>query len=754
MDADSAEPFGPMLRRLRERAGLTQEQLAERAGISTNAVSALERGVRSRPYRHTRDALAAALGITAVERAAWEGALSAPVFRPRLPAAASPILGREPQIDLVLRRLSTERVVTLTGPGGVGKTRLALAVSERIEARFADGVIFVPLAALQEGSDVLPAIAHAVGLRELGPRDVREVLAGHLRARRALLVLDNAEHVPDAAGEAAALMIAATAIVVLVTSRAPLRIHGEHVHPVPLLTAGESGALFAARAAQASGHPLDDGDRSVVAELCARLDHLPLAIELVAARTRLLTPVRLLAHLDALVLGTAGGPRDVPAHQRTLRDTVRWSYDLLDEAARTLLRHLAGFSGGWTLPAAMAVGELSETEALDLHATLLDNSLIVRDTASGEPRFRMLETIRAVVLEHLSAPGEADRLRERHARYFCDRMTTIAPLLWDPRTAEALDELASDHENLRAAMRHLLAGGALSEVAAACAGSWLYWVVRGHLRDPLHWARTALGPGTEPAVRARLQYIAGWSLLPRGHHDEAARWFEAAAGSARDAAADAELAWILLSWAHAEVYRGRPEPAAELLASASAALDGHSDVHALSCVAIGYAHVAIAGGSMTEADALLAAQLPDIEARGAQWPIAVALGIQGRVAAVLGDHARAAKLLDRSVRIFGELQDTWGMAHQLTHLADAAALQGDHTRAALLYGAVDELAHEVGAQVFHVWQELSDRCQADVMSALGVDRCTRLRRRGRLLSVAQVVELATGSRDAHTVASV
>ncbi|MFG1709672.1 ATP-binding protein [Nonomuraea sp. M3C6] len=746
MDAGGAEPYGLVLRRLRERAGLTQEQLAERAGISANAVSALERGIRQRPYRHTRDALATALGITAAEREAWEQSLAMAVARPRLPAASSPLLGRESQIDTVLHRLSTERMVTLTGPGGVGKTRLALAVAERVAERFADGVVFVPLAALQESADVLPAIAYAFGLRELGPRDVRDVLASHLRARRALLVLDNVEHMLDAAAEVAALMIAAPAVVILATSRAPLRIRGEHVHPVPLLTAEESANLFAARVTQASGQPVA-GDPGVVAELCARLDHLPLAIELVAARTRLLTPAQLLAHLDALVLGTASGPRDVPAHQRTLRDTVLWSCNLLNEESRTLLRQLAVFSGGWTLPAAMAVGEIIETEALDLHATLLDNSLIVRDTAGDQPRFAMLETIRAVVLEHLATSGE------RHARYFCGLLAGIGPSVWGPGAADTLDELESDHDNLRAAMRHLLAAGALPEVAAALAGSWLFWVIRGHLHDPLRWAIAALGSETElaPVVRARLQYVAGWSLLPRGRHDEAADRFEAAAGSV----AEAERAWILLSWAHAEVYRGRWERAAELLASASEALDGHDEeVHALSCVVIGHAHVAIAGGSMAEADELLAAHLPDIEARGARWPLAVALGIHGRVAAVLGGHERAAGLLDRSVRIFGELQDTWGMAHQLTHLADAAALQGDHIRAALLYGAVDELVHEVGAQVFHVWQELSDRCQARVMSALGADRCTQLRRRGRLLTVAQVVELATGSRDAHTLAGV
>jgi hypothetical protein len=360
----------------------------------------------------------------------------------------------------------------------------------------------------------------------------------------------------------------------------------------------------------------------------------------------------------------------------------------------------------------------------------------------------MLDTIRAFVLEELAASGEQDAVHDLHTAHFAGRMRDAGPALWSPDTARVLDELESDHDNLRTAARHMLAAGQADELAAACAGSWLFWVVRGHLTDPLQWVDAALaGADLAPATRARLHYVAGWTLLPRGHHDEAVARFDDAARLARDTGMETDLAWTLLSWAHAEVYRGRPARAAELLAPAGEIAERQDDVHALSCVLIGDAHVAIALGAMEAADELLTANLPDIEARGAPWPLAVALGIHGRVAAVLGDHVRAAGLLTPSVRIFGDLRDTWGMAHQLTHVADVAALLGDATRAALLYGAVDGLAHEVGARVFHVWQELSDHCQARALAELGVDRYTQLRRSGRLLTPAEVVDLAAGRAD-------
>lgn len=723
------EPFGTLLRRSRERAGLTQEQLAERAGISANAVSALERGTRRRPYAHTRDALATALGLTATERAAWNE--QAPVgIHPRLPVPPSTILGRDSDIAAVSRLLGTARIVTLTGPGGVGKTRLALAVAA--QAAFPDGALFVPLAGLHDPTDVLPAVAHGLGLRELGPRAVADVLAAHLRHRRLLLVLDNVEHLLDAAPDIGELVAATAGVAVLATSRAPLRLRGEHVHSVPALPPAVAVEMFAERAAQAGGR-LEAG--APVAEICARLDHLPLAIELAAPQSRVLTGRELLDRLDAVVLGSTAGPRDAPARQQTLRHTVGWSYELLEPAAQAVLRQVAVFDGGWTLAAVTPQCGVPDAVALDLHRTLVDNSLVTRQPGA---RFAMLETVRAFALDRLTAAGEADAARDRHAALFGGVAAGAQARLWSEEQADALDALEADHDNLRSALRRLLERGRIDELAAACFGSWLFWVVRGHLRDPHALALAALAAGADldPTTAARLHVVVGCTALPRGDHDGAAEHFAQAARLAVD---DVTRHWALIWGANAEVYRARPDAAAQLLAAAGAARG-----HAASCAVIGHAHVAIATGDMPAADALLTECLPAIEARGAAWPIGVALGIHGRVVAVLGDPERAGALLTRSVEIFGEIGDTWGMAHQLTHIADVAAQRGDHDKAALLYGAVDALTEEVGARVFQVWQDLSDRCQAAALAALGVQRYTALRRQGRALAPAEVVELAVG----------
>ncbi|MFC4945325.1 ATP-binding protein [Pseudonocardia sp. GCM10023141] len=721
------EEFGASLRHFRERAGLTQEQLAERAGLSANAVSSLERGARRRPYPHTRDALATALGITAAERAGWDDQV--PAAGPRLPIPPSAILGREADLTGVVTLLADARIVTLVGPGGVGKSRLALAVAEQ----FPGGAAFVALAALQDAADVLPAIAHALGLRELGPREVAAVLAAHLRTRRLLLVLDNLEHLLDAAPDIAALVAATGGVRVLVTSRAPLRIRGEHVHAVAALAPDVAGELFVERAAQAGATVAEPGP---IAQLCARLDHLPLAIELAAAQTRLLTPSQLLSRLDTVLLGVASGARDAPAHQQTLRATVGWSYDLLTLAEQALLRHVALFAGGWTLRAAAELSRMSEADTLDGHRALLDNSLIARDPTAVEPRFTILETVRAFALHELSRHDERGPGLDRHATMFAALAAAAEPRLLGPDAADALDELEADHDNIRAALRHLLDSGHIDELAAACSGSSLFWVVRGHLRDPhaLALAGLAAAPDREAGTRARLHTVAGSTALPRGANDEAVEHFAAAAHLAPDAEG---RGWALIWGALAEIYRGRP-------AAAAAKLDAAGDPtgHAASGAVIGRAHVAIAAGAMTDADALLTAQLPVIEARGAAWLLGVALGVHGRVAAVLGAAERADALLTRSVAVLGELGDTWGMVHQLTHLADVAAQRGDHDRAASLYGAIDALSEQVGTRVFASWQELSDRWQAATLTALGVERFTARHRAGRALSPAEVVELA------------
>jgi predicted ATPase len=446
---------------------------------------------------------------------------------PTLPTPTTGLIGREDERAALARLLgdASARLVTITGPGGVGKTRLALRVAGDLAATFTGGACFVDLAPLAEPSLVVPAIARALGVREGGGQPQDDALRAALRGRRLLLLLDNCEHLLGAAPQVAELLLAAPRLVVLATSRAPLRVRGEREFSLaPLAFPAQPGT----DAAQCEGHSavrlfverarairpdlgLDGPAVRAIGEICRRLDGLPLAIELAAARTRLLSPAALLARLDPALPLLADGPRDLPARQRTMRETIAWSYTLLAPDERRLLARLAVFVGGCTIEAAEAIGgEETARSTLAAIESLLEQNLLRRwESAEGTPRVGMLATIREYALERLAEGDEGAAIRRRHADYFLRLAGCAGPELGCAGRAHWLDRLDADHDNLRAALRWAFANGESTAAARCCGALRQFWEMRGHAQEGSCWLAAALAHGEALPAAERAEILAG-----------------------------------------------------------------------------------------------------------------------------------------------------------------------------------------------------------------------------------------------------
>ena len=456
-----------------------------------------------------------------------------------LPVHPTALLGREQAVDDVRRLLLRDaaRLVTLTGPGGTGKTRLSVQIAADHVERFEDGVFLVELAPISDPSLVPAMIAQVLGVRDMGNRPVLESLKEHLSRRSLLLVLDNFEQILEAAPVVGELLATCPDLRVLVTSREPLRLRGEREYAVPPLALPDAeqhptpeelsrysaAALFVERAEEIrDDFVITAEDAPAVAEICRRLDGLPLAIELAAARVRLLSPQAMLARLERRLPLLTGGARDLPARQRTLRDAIAWSYDLLTPDEQALFRRLAIFVGGWTLEAAEAAAEadvgdrrwaLAPEDVLDGVESLISKNLVRRmPTSAAGPRLTMLETVREYGLEQLQAAGELYALRRWHAGHFLALAEDAVPRLRGPEQLAWLDRLDDEHANLRAALEWSLTDGQQSNAALRLSGalSW-FWVSRTYISEGHRWLDRALaGPSPHPAARLKALYGLGW----------------------------------------------------------------------------------------------------------------------------------------------------------------------------------------------------------------------------------------------------
>ncbi|MEZ5362692.1 MAG: tetratricopeptide repeat protein [Bryobacterales bacterium] len=472
-----------------------------------------------------------------------------------IPTYLSSFVGREKELQDLKLYLENKRLVTITGPGGVGKTRLAAELAHRLEGRYADGIRFASLASARSAESVASAIGRTVGLTDLAESDSRKSLAAHLRKQSTLLVLDNLEQALEAGPLIADLLEACPGLRVLATSRSALGVRGEQVYPAPPLELPERGpaeapevlatksaiALFVERArAVRPDFRLDRTTAGDVSELCVRLDGLPLAIELAAARIRLFSPRALRERLGGRLDLLSGGARDLPDRHRALRQAIAWSYELLQEEAQALFRRLSAFDGGATIEAAQAVcgHDLDcEARAYESLGVLTDHCLVrCEDGRDNEPRFSMLESIRAFGLEKLAEHHEDAAVRQAHARYFLELAERLEPLLTGDGQAEGLSQLDAEHENFRAAMQWSWQSGDAETGIRLGAALWRFWISRGHMHEGRPLLASLLdGSGEEiPAeIRSKALYGLGTLCHYQGDLRTAAEALESSLDAAR-----------------------------------------------------------------------------------------------------------------------------------------------------------------------------------------------------------------------------
>jgi predicted ATPase/DNA-binding XRE family transcriptional regulator len=704
--------FGALLKRYRMAAGLTQEALAERASLSTRAVSDLERGLSRAPRYDTLDLLTRAMNLEAEPRATLFAAARPAV--PREDAKAAPLqvlpfpptalLGREQEMAqaLGLVRERGVRLLTVTGPSGVGKTRLALELAHDLHAGFADGLAWIDLTVLRDPSLVPQMVAQALGLREQADRPFSQQVRAFLQDKQFLLLLDNFEHLLSAADFVADLLVSCPHLQVLVTSRAPLHLRAEQQLVLTPLTPAAAVTLFRERAQRLQPH-LDAAEPSVAA-ICDQVDRLPLAIELAAAHVRVLSLPVLLERLSDRLRFLRGGARDLPERQRTMQEAIAWSYHLLPPTHQRWFRALSVFMGGYQLSAAESIcrGEesIASDEGLSTIAALVDASLVqVETTGDGLPRYRLLEVIREYAAEQLRAAGEAEDAKLRHAEYYAALAEEAERMGSGQGSREA--HLDRESANGRAALdfAYERGDGTLGLRLAMWFGS--FWIRRGQMSEGNLWLERMLAldeacgaQAASPAVRSRALYYASSLTMHLGRRDRALAFAEEALALAERTGDQSNISNALSLLGSIALATGAEDEAAtyytESYVAAKRAKDA-GDTHQISLALLNLGELARKRGDVARATECLEEALADVRAIDMTWGIANILTLLGHLARQQQDYEHAKVRYRESLALYHRLGNATYIAWCLEGIAAVACAEGSYERATRLCAAAAAL---------------------------------------------------------------
>jgi predicted ATPase/class 3 adenylate cyclase len=643
-----------------------------------------------------------------------------------LPAGLTPIVGRSRELQEVSELLDSSRILTLTGPGGTGKTRLSLAVAENCLPKFPDGVFIVFLAPVDDEMLIPSTIAHALGLREQGMTPVETSLKEYLSGKSLLLVLDNFEQIVSGAGFVSQLIGTSPGLRIIVSSRIALHVAGEQEYGVPPLTIPDRDEstsvemlsqydavdLFIQRASAVKpGFSLTNDNADAVAEICRRLDGLPLALELAAARLRVMTPQEMVRRLDASLSLLTGGARDLPQRQQTLRDAIAWSYDLLDEEHKAFFRSLGVFTDGFTLDAAETVADPTGELGLDALELMIDNSLVRRtDTALGTSRFLMLETIREFALECSTRSGEIDGLRDRHARYFFEFVESKSPLFTVDR--DVLDEVELENDNIRAALRWTIESSSTDVGLRLGALMWRLWQARGYLAEGRRLLTEILSmPGAADPTpeRARAAMALGSITYWQNDFVETRRRYEEALEIFRGGSDEEGLQEALYNSGFLWLLERDPERARAVFEESRVLAEHRADVKGLGNAAWGLAMSAI---QLKEWDVAARwgaecgrhfEELNDVFGQG------LARFVSFQIARYTGRYEEARSYMRQYAHDWGR-QDTEAMA-SVELIAEIEFLDGDLEKAVRLAAAGAAFREEYGGGSPDVLVDLSDARQ-------------------------------------------